>query len=115
MQDFSKSPQEHCGGLECAICCTDSVFDAAARVYCRALYHALCAGTLRPEDMLAAVACKLAKRRGHTAANAHQAGQEALRCSANPGYRAEAEKFVIKGDDLIVCSTKSTGLLIHQY
>eukprot|EP00929_Paragymnodinium_shiwhaense_P076608 TRINITY_DN39408_c0_g1_i1.p1 TRINITY_DN39408_c0_g1~~TRINITY_DN39408_c0_g1_i1.p1 ORF type:complete len:1532 (+),score=293.07 TRINITY_DN39408_c0_g1_i1:66-4661(+) len=60
-------------GLRHAICCNAKVIDAAARMFCRALYGALVAGQ-SPKD-----ACSLA--------------QAAIRSSPDPGLRSEAEKF----------------------
>mmetsp|Transcript_121670 Transcript_121670/g.234639 ORF Transcript_121670/g.234639 Transcript_121670/m.234639 type:complete len:1500 (-) Transcript_121670:43-4542(-) len=64
-------------GLQCAICCSGEVFDAAARLFCRAFYHALAAR--------------------HAVAVCHRLAQNALRSSANPGLRSEADKFLLLG------------------
>jgi len=83
-------------GLRCAICCVGQVFDAAAKLFCRAFYHALsCRNSVPASFDLARVA---------------------VRNSANPGLRGEADKFVLLGHDadsalyLESCPTHRLGI-----
>lgn len=62
-------------GLRRAVCCRGKVFDSAARLFCKAFYHALGSG--------------------HPVAACHNFAREALRGSPNRGFVSEAAKFVL--------------------
>jgi len=64
--------------LRCAVCCTGPVLDAAARLFFRAFYHAL--------------------GEGHAVRDCFSWAQNAVRRSASPGLRSEAEKFLLLPD-----------------
>jgi len=66
---------DRCGEFP-AICCTDQVFDSAAKLFFKAFYHALGAG--------------------HTVRECYQWAQNAVRCAGN-GMQQEAKKFVLLG------------------
>eukprot|EP00746_Dinoflagellata_sp_MGD_P009238 gnl/MRDRNA2_/MRDRNA2_118688_c0_seq1.p1 gnl/MRDRNA2_/MRDRNA2_118688_c0~~gnl/MRDRNA2_/MRDRNA2_118688_c0_seq1.p1 ORF type:complete len:877 (+),score=145.83 gnl/MRDRNA2_/MRDRNA2_118688_c0_seq1:291-2633(+) len=72
------------GGLSSAICCSAKVFDKAAKLFCKAFYHALGAG--------------------HIIRDCHHMAQAAVRASPNPGLHSEADKFVLLGHHQLVDS-----------
>lgn len=79
-----------------AVCCKGQVHDESARVFCGTFYHALTAGWSAPKS--------------------YEQAQNAVRNSANPGLRSEADKFVFLSSDgathlLPQISTHKTDLL----
>lgn len=83
-------------GLRRAICCSGVVFDAAARLFCRAFYHALGSG--------------------HPLATCHEIATAAVRNSADPGLRSEAGKFLLLESDAAKgsCLRPSQGVMLSR-